>query len=119
MVEVLEYALVILTSTLVIGFSFSTYSAYTTSITSAGERATYSSVVDLAYAAIEQGSSAANLTLESSSVTCAGGRLVFTSPAYSASSTLPAACDFDYPRLSGPHQLSFAFNAGVLTLGVS
>lgn len=119
LVEVLEYTLVILVSVMVIGFSFSTYSAYTASITSAGERATYSSVVGLAYAAIEQGSSAANITLNRSSVTCVGGRLAFASPAYSASSTLPATCDFEYVQLSGPHQLSFVFAGGVLTLGVS
>ncbi|MDV3277419.1 MAG: hypothetical protein LYZ69_03000 [Nitrososphaerales archaeon] len=118
MVEILEYALVVFASTLVISFSFVNYSAYSASIENATQRADYSSYLTLAYAAIERGSSSGALSLDHASLNCSSGRLEFDSPSFSAGSSLPVGCGFTYTRLIGPHILTFRYSNGYLGLEV-
>lgn len=114
--EIVEYALVLLASTSVVGFSITTYSAYTSSIAVATSRANYSSYLTLAYAAIERGNASATLTLDHTSLTCDAGRLGFGSKSLSAESILPVGCHFAYENLTGLRELTFVYSNGSLDL---
>lgn len=118
MAELLEYALVVLTSTLVVGFSVVSYSGYASSVDSAARRAALSSYVALAFGAVEHGRSSASLTLEDASLSCDSGSLVFRSGALMGGATLPAGCHFSYPDVTGTHTLTFVYSSGVLGLEV-
>ena len=119
MAELVEYGLVVLTSSFVVAFSIAGYTSFTTAVSLATQRADYSSYVTLAYAAIEQGNSKAALSFVHTSLWCQDGSLSFGSPGLSASDSLPAGCNFRYQDLNGPHVLLFSFVSGALQLQVS
>jgi hypothetical protein len=116
LVELLEYALVVLASTSIIAFSAFSYSSYTSSVELAAQRANYSSYVTLAYVAVERGNSSASLTLVDTSLTCDAGRLGFSSAVLSDDSMLPVLCHFAYLNLAGSHELKFVYRNGFLAL---
>lgn len=118
MAELLEYALVVLTSTLVVGFSVVSYSGYTSSVDSAARRAALSSYVALAFGAVEHGGSSASLALDDASLSCDSGTLTFRSGSLTGGAMLPADCHFSYPGVTGTHKLTFVYSSGVLSLEV-
>lgn len=116
MAELVEYALVILASTLVVGFSVANYASYSSSIESSAQRATFSSYVTLALGAVERGESSASLTMENASLSCDSGTLAFSSPTLSGDARLPVECHFGYAGLTGTRRLTFVYSGGVLDL---
>lgn len=118
MVEVLEYTLVILASTVVVAFSFGVYANYVSTIDTSTNEAAYSAVVTLAHAAVEHGNATASLALQDATIGCESGNLSYTSPWYSSNSLLPVDCSFHSGELSGLRRLSFAYTDGRLALQV-
>lgn len=116
--ELLEYALVILVSGLVASFSVVLGSTFSTSVAGAGDRVAYSSYASTAYAALEQGSASTSLSFSEASLYCRSGSLGFESPSFSANASLPVACDFSYPHLTGTYALLFSYGGGRLELEI-
>jgi len=119
MVEVLEYSLVLLASSLLIGFSISAASSFWGVSLETEDRAAFSGLAATAWGALEHGNSSVTLEVSNSSVYCVGGALTFSSPRYSAVADLPADCDFAYQQLDGQHLFSFATVGSWLELRVS
>lgn len=118
MAEVLEYALVFLTSSLIVGFSLGAYSAYYATLEHAQGGADFSSMVTVAMASIQHGTSAITLSLNNATVSCQSSDFVFSSSSYSATHYLPAGCNFRATNLTGTRTLTFRFMDGVISLVV-
>ena len=118
MAEILEYALVFLTTSLVIAFSFGIYSSYSGGLVEAQDRAGFSSLTTVALASIQHGDSSVTLSLGNVTLSCHGGQFSFESQSFSASTYLPAACDFAYAEVSGTHTFAFTSSQGSIELEV-
>jgi len=119
MVEILEYSLVFLASSLLVGFSIAAASSFQGASRSIEERAAGSTLAATAWEAVEHGSSSVTLELENSSVYCAAGELTFSSPGYFSSTSLPVGCGFAFPGLDGERVFNFTSTGGRLELAVS
>lgn len=118
MAEILEYALVFLATSLVVAFSFGVYSSYSGALVEEQYRAGFSSLTTVALASIEHGESSVTLSLRNVTLSCHDGYFTFASPSFSASTTLPAACDFAYAVISGTHTFAFSSSGGSIDLEV-
>jgi len=118
LVEVLEYALVVLASSILMFFSVGVYSGLASALGPAADEATFASVVALANGAIEHGSASARLDFGNASIACSSGTLTFATADYSQNSSLPVGCSFPPQRVDGVVQLTFEYSAGLLTLRV-
>jgi hypothetical protein len=117
--EIIEYALVLLVSSLVVGFSFGAYSMYSGAITQSEAHAGFSSILTVAMESIDHGEATVTLPLVNVTLTCHHGVLVYASHSYSANATLPADCDFGVQDISGTHTLTFATSSGILSIQVA
>jgi hypothetical protein len=118
LVEVLEYALVVVASSLLAFFSVGVYSGLASALGPASDEAAFASVVSLASAAVEHGSASATLTFSDAVIGCSAGVLTLSSGKYSQNSTLPTECSIPQIGLSGQRQLTFSFSGTLLTLQV-
>jgi hypothetical protein len=119
MVEVLEYSLVFLASSMLVGFSIAAASSFGGVSREVEDRAVFSGLTATAWEAVEHGNSSIALTTTNSSLNCQSGRLTFTSQNYSGVTDLPVGCEFGYPKLDGRHLFDFASAGGWLELTVS
>jgi len=118
LVEVLEYALVVLVSSLVAGFSFGVYTGLASRVGPTTDEAAFASVVVLASAAVEHGSSSSTLVFANATIGCGPGAITFSTGTYSSSAPLPVDCSFAPQYISGTKQLTFDYSGGLLTLTV-
>lgn len=118
MVEVLEYALVVLVSTVVVGFSFSVYAGYASVVVKSTNEAAAAAVFSLARSGVEQGTASASFSVDHATIACDSGNLRYQSSSYSQGSHLPVSCSFHTQELSGMISLRFVYSAGHLTLQV-
>ncbi len=118
MVEVLEYSLVFLASSLLIGFSVIAVGSFSNYSLGVENRAALSSLNSVAMEAVEQGSSNLTVAVAAARVLCAGGNLTLSSPYYSGSVYLPVGCHFDFSDLEGRRAFSFVSGGGQLSLEV-
>ncbi len=118
MVEVFEYALVVLVSSILAAFSFGVYSGLGSSIGPATDEATFASVVALARAAIEHGSSNSTLAFDHAMISCGSGVITFTTGRYSGNASLPADCSFPPQEVGGIRDVIFEYSGGLLALQV-
>ena len=118
MVEVLEYALVVVASSILMFFSVSVYSGLATEFGPAADQATFASVVALANAATEHGSASATFLFSGAKLWCTSGVLTFATERYSQNSSLPVGCSFGPVDLSGDRRVTFDSSGGLLTLQV-
>lgn len=118
MVEVLEYALVVLASSMLVFFSVEAYSGFTSALGPATDEATFASVLSLANAAVEHGSASATLYISNATIGCDSGTLTFASGRYSQNSSLPVDCSFAPQGVSGERHLAFSYSGSLLTLEV-
>lgn len=118
MVEVLEYALVVLVSTVALGFSFSVYTGYASVVGKSANEAAAAAVFSLARSGVEQGTASASFYLDHARIECESGHLQYLSSSYSQGSYLPVGCSFRTQVLSGVMSLGFVYSAGQLTLQV-
>jgi hypothetical protein len=118
LVEVLEYALVVVVSSLLAFFSVGVYSGLASSLGPASDEAAFATVVSLANAAVEHGSASATLAFSDAVLGCSASLLTLSSGKYSQNSTLPTDCHIPSSELSGQRQLTFSFSGTLLTLKV-
>ena len=116
MAEIIEYAFVILTSSLMVGFSMVGYSGYLGAMGVAENRVAFTRLEGMASSAIERGTSNGTLQLASASLTCTRGELALSSPAYSASTRLPVECGFSFENLNGAYSFTIGVASGYLSM---
>ncbi|MDG6902205.1 MAG: hypothetical protein JRM80_09630 [Nitrososphaerota archaeon] len=119
MVELLEYTMVLLVSTLFVAGSAETYSIFSGYYSGLEFRAASSSVFSLATEALAGGSAAGSVSVPRSTVSCSGGVLTFASGGTSRTEATGESCDFSLDVQAGVRAFDFAFTAGRLTLTVS
>lgn len=118
MAEVFEYSLVVLVSAALTVFSVGVYGGLGSAIGPAADEADFASVLALATAAVEHGSSSSVLVFDHASIGCSSGVIILTSGGYSQNSTLPVDCSIPTETVSGARQLTFSYVEGVLNLQV-
>ena len=118
MVEVLEYALVVLASSILMFFSVGVYSGLASALGPATDEATFASVVALANGAIEHGSASARLYFDNASIGCNSGTLTFATAKYSQNSSLTVNCSFPPQEVNGATQLTFECSGDLLAIRV-
>jgi len=118
-VEVLEYSMVFLASSMLVGFSIAAASSFGAVSSGVEDRAIFSSLTATAWEAVEHGNASIALTVTNSSVSCEGGRLSLSSSNFSEATGLPVGCDFGYSKLGGRHLFAFTSVGGWLELAVS
>jgi NDP-sugar pyrophosphorylase family protein len=118
LVEVLEYALVVLVSLVLTVFSIGVYTGLASFIGPARDQAEFDSVVALANSAIEHGSSSSEVVFDNATIGCSPGVITFQSAGFRQNSAISADCSFPPEQISGPRQLVFDYSGGLLTLQV-
>lgn len=118
MVELLEYSLVVLVSTMFIAASILSFGAFSGFEGGVNLKAEYSALSTLALEAAGGGSSRAVLFLPQSTVTCEGGVLTVTSGSTSQGGGVGAACDFSVGVRAGVHAVAFSDGPGGLDFTV-
>ena len=119
MAELLEYCLVFMVSTLLVGGSVATYDTFSGFVTGLGFRAASSSIVGLASEAVAQGRAAAAFAVPASSVSCEGGVLTYASGGMTSQQSVGAECDFAVSVSGGTHTFGFSYGGRVLNLTVT
>ncbi|HUH82342.1 MAG TPA: hypothetical protein VLX33_00515 [Nitrososphaerales archaeon] len=119
MVELVEYALVVMVSTLFVGGSVLVYGEFTTFESGISLRAAFDGVSALASKAIVNGSATATLPVPSSTITCQGQTLSMTVGGSSLDEVLPLGCSFAVSVPAGVHTLKFCNDSSRLDLSVS
>ncbi len=119
MVELVEYALAVMASTLLISGSVAVYSSFTAYEEGLQLRGTFNAVAGVAGAAIENGSATSRLLLPDSTIGCQGGNLYVTLGSETISQNVAAACSFQTGVASGTHRVSFSEASGQLRMAVS
>jgi uncharacterized protein (UPF0333 family) len=117
--QVIEYALVVLASTLFVGGSAATLMAYQSFEAKAQTGAAFSTLSTLAEQAAENGSSQAVLFLPDSTITCRGSIMDMTSSDVTATHDLPVSCDFSKQISEGVHRVEFLSQSSSLMLQVN
>ena len=118
MVEVLEYSIVFLASSLMVGFSVATASSFQATSFGIEDNAALSGLTAAAWGAVEHGNSSVVLGVVNSTVSCSGGVLSLSSKFYTGDARVPFGCGFAYPGLDGRHSFMFSAEHGVLELEV-
>jgi len=118
LVEVLEYTLVVLVSSVMAGLSLGVYGGYLSAVAPSTGEVAFASVVALAHAAIEHGNATATLALDHAEIECESRSLGFTSATFSQNLPLPVDCSFPPQEITGSRRLTFEYSAGRLTLQV-
>ncbi len=119
MVEILEYCLVVMVSTLFIAGSVATYGSFSSFESALQQKAAFAAVSGLASRAIQNGTSEATLSLPSSTIGCEGGSLSLSSGTFDGRQTMPVACDFSINVTQGPHLVRFTEVSDLLSLSVT
>jgi hypothetical protein len=116
--QIIEYALVMLISSLFAGASAVTYTNYKNIEGNVAFAAAFSGISTLAEQALANGSSHSNMLLPSSIVSCSGGILSLSSAGRTAMRSLMVGCDFSFVVTGGPHSLEFSYGNAMLMLQV-
>lgn len=107
MVELFEYTLVVLVSTLLVGSALATYDAFIGLESKVEGKAAFEALVELASRASSNGTSQSTLALPSGTIACNGGVLSFSSQGSSESESIPEGCSFSKKVSAGAHLTRF------------
>ncbi len=118
MVEVLEYALVVLASSLFAGASVSALGLFSAFEGSLSQRSSAAAVAGLAWEAIQNGTASGTVPMKDGTISCFQGNLTVSGGGEALSREVPASCHFSLPVLAGSRVVSFSFGDGVLTARV-
>ncbi|QQG49149.1 MAG: hypothetical protein HY247_02220 [archaeon] len=118
MAEIVEYALVITASMLLVGGSAVVYSTYQEYLVSLQARASFAALVTSADEALVNGSTTSSLYFPTGTLQCLEGNLSFSSASGSFSSAVPADCNFSLLLGGGTKTYRFVSNPPSLELGV-
>jgi hypothetical protein len=118
-VELLEYALVVMVSMLFVAGSVLVYGGFATFESGLSLRATFDGVSGLVSEAIANGSATATMSFPSSAITCQGGMLSMIIGGSSLSESVPLGCAFQVSVPGGVHTLEIRDDSSQLELSVS
>ena len=119
MVELVEYALAVMASMLLVTGSVVVYDSFTSYEGTLQLRGAFSAVVGVADAALVNGSATSTLPLPESTIGCEGGTLYVSTGSGSLSQGIPVGCDFQAKVSAGAHLVSFRTASGGLDLVVN
>ncbi len=118
MVEVVEYALVVLASSLFAGASLAALGLFGSFQGSLSQRSSAAAVAGLAWEAIQNGTASGTVPMRDGAISCYQGNLTVYSEGEAFSKAVPASCHFSLPVSAGSRKVSFSFGDGVLTAEV-
>jgi hypothetical protein len=118
MVELVEYAVAFMASTLLVGGSVVVYNSFTSYEAGLQLRGTFSAVAGVAESALLNGSARSTVPLPETTIGCEGGTFYVSVGSGTISQTIAAGCDFQARVTAGTHLLSFSTSAGKLELEV-
>ena len=119
MVEITEYTLAVLVSTLLVGGSAVTYATFARLEYSSEVDASVAALVGLANDAVANGHSSATLLLPTSTLSCSHGTLTMLSGNNTVSSPIGGNCEFVASINGGVHTVSFDSQSWGLRLRVT
>lgn len=119
MVELIEYSLVVLVSTLFVAASVLSFGAFSSFEGGVNLRAEYTALSALAQEAVGGGSSRAVLSLPQSTVSCQAGVLTVASGSYSQRGGIGTHCSFSVAVQGGTHAVVFSEGPDGLTFSVA
>lgn len=119
MVELLEYALAVMVSTLLVAGSVAVYESFTSYEEDLQLEGTLATVSGIAEAALSNGSARAAVSLPASTIGCEGNTLYVGIGAASMSQGIGVRCDFQVDVTAGVHVLSFTAKSGQLGVMVT
>lgn len=119
MVELFEYALVVMVSSLFVAGSAVAYGEFAAFESGLSLRAAFSGVSELATEATVSGTAARTMSIPSSMITCQGGNLSMEVEGSALSERVPLGCAFAVSVLAGVHTLEFSDVSSELELSVS
>ena len=118
MAETVEYALVVLASTLFVAGSVATYASFSSFESGLQFKAEVQAVSSLVSVALVNGSSEATLSMAPSTLSCTSGILSLSSGSSNESLGVGLPCAFRVNLAPGPHALAFAVDSDRFTLSV-
>ena len=119
MVELLEYAVVVMVSTLFVAGSALVYGGFTSFESGLSLRTAFRGVSELALDAIANGSATRTMSTPASVIACQGGTLSMKVGGSALNETIPAGCAFVVSVPAGVHTLVFRDPSSGLELRVS
>jgi hypothetical protein len=119
MVELTEYALAFMASTLLVTGSVVIYNSFTSYESGLQLRGALAAVAGVAESALQNGSARSMLPLPASTIGCERGTLYVSVGSGSISQGIDAGCDFRVTIGAGTHLVSFNVQSGQLDLAVS
>ena len=119
MVELLEYCLVVMVSTLLVAGSVAVYGDFSSFDSQLALRAEFGAISGGASEAVQNGSARLTTSVPPSSVACEGGVLVVSVAGASLNETLPVGCSFDVVVTGGVHTFTFGVSSETLDLAVT
>ena len=118
MVELIEYAVAFMVSTLLVGGSVVVYNSFISYEAGLQLRGTFSVVAGIAENALLNGSAKSTVILPESTIGCDGGTFYVSVGSGTISQTIVDGCDFQASVTPGAHLLSFSTSSGKLELAV-
>jgi hypothetical protein len=118
MVELLEYAVAFMASTLLVGGSVGVYYSFTSYEAGLQLRGAFSAVAGAAQSALLNGSASLTVPLPESTIGCEAGTFYISAGSGTVSQPIGAGCDFQAKVGAGTHTLSFTTSSGMLGLVV-
>jgi hypothetical protein len=119
MVEIIEYCLVVLVSTLLAAASLLTFGRFAASQIESESALSFSSLASLVDRAISNGTSRASLLLPSLVVSCHSGVFAVVLQNLQRIKTIPLGCNFSQEIDPGPHLVEFSVQSMTLSLKVT
>jgi hypothetical protein len=119
MVELVEYALAVMASTLLIAGSVAVYGSFESYEQGLQLKGTFSDVTGIVESALQNGSASSTLSVPASVIGCERGSLYVSVGPGSISQDIPARCEFKVTVGAGNHVFSFKMMSGQLALTVS
>jgi len=117
--ELIEYALAVMASMLVVAGSVVLYNSFASYESGLQLRETFSTVSGLVDRALQNGTERATLALPTSTIGCEEGTLYIRIGSEGISQSISAACNFQASVASGSYSVDFRTDSGRLELGVS
>jgi len=118
MVELVEYAVAFMASTLLVGGSVVLYNSFTSYEVGLQLRGTLSAVAGVAQSALLNGNARSTVLLPESTIGCEQGTLSVSVGSGTISQAIAAGCDFQARVSAGTHLLTFNATSGTLELAV-
>jgi len=118
MVELVEYAVAFMASTLLVGGSVIVYNSFTSYEVGLQLKGAFSAVAEVAESALLNGNAQSTVNLPESTIGCEQGTLYVSVGSGTISQYVPVWCHFQARVSAGPHLLSFNATSTTLEMAV-